>query len=71
MTLGRGSRSEAKGCDTDVSCPPQVGQSVYALGNPFGLDLSLTQGIVSGLGRELGSSLPFGLPITNVIQVGG
>mmetsp|Transcript_32256 Transcript_32256/g.71381 ORF Transcript_32256/g.71381 Transcript_32256/m.71381 type:complete len:448 (+) Transcript_32256:128-1471(+) len=43
-----------------------VGQKVYALGNPFGLDQSLTQGIVSGVGREIGS--PRGTPITNVIQ---
>jgi len=31
----------------------QVGQKTYAIGNPFGLDHTLTQGIISGLGREL------------------
>ena len=33
----------------------QVGQKVYAIGNPFGLDQSLTTGIVSALDREIES----------------
>lgn len=45
-----------------------VGQQVYAIGNPFGLDQSMSRGIVSGLGRELPSSATGGVPITNVIQ---
>jgi len=32
-----------------------VGQSVFAIGNPFGLDQSLTTGIISALGREITS----------------
>jgi len=32
----------------------KVGQKVYAIGNPFGLDWSLTNGIVSALDRSLG-----------------
>jgi S1-C subfamily serine protease len=31
----------------------QVGQSVLAIGNPFGLDHSLTSGIISALGRPI------------------
>lgn len=31
----------------------KVGQNVYAIGNPFGLDHTLTTGIISGLDREI------------------
>ena len=44
----------------------QVGQSVFAIGNPFGLDQSLTTGVVSALGREIESVTR--RPIQGVIQ---
>ncbi|MFO0415705.1 MAG: S1C family serine protease [Pseudomonadota bacterium] len=43
-----------------------VGQRVYAIGNPFGLDHTLTTGIISGLGREIKSVTE--RPIQGVIQ---
>ena len=43
-----------------------VGQKVLAIGNPFGLDQTLTTGIISGLGREIMSMS--GRPIVGVIQ---
>ena len=33
----------------------QVGQKAFAIGNPFGLDQSLTTGVVSALDREIGT----------------
>lgn len=44
----------------------RVGRKVLAIGNPFGLDATLTTGVVSALGREIIS--PNQRKITNVIQ---
>ncbi len=44
----------------------KVGQVAYAIGNPFGLDQSLTMGIISALKRRLPTS--GGREVANVIQ---
>jgi S1-C subfamily serine protease len=44
----------------------KVGQFTFAIGNPFGLDQSMTMGIVSALGREVDSAS--GRPIHGAIQ---
>ncbi len=44
----------------------RVGQKVFAIGNPFGLDQTLTTGIVSALGREI--TAVTGRTIRDVIQ---
>lgn len=44
----------------------KVGQRALAIGNPFGLDHTLTTGVISGLGRVVRS--PTNRPISNVIQ---
>ena len=43
-----------------------VGQKVFAIGNPFGLDQTLTTGVVSALGREI--TAVTGRTIHDVIQ---
>ena len=55
-------RALAVGTSHDLS----VGQEVLAIGNPFGLDHSLSRGIISGLSREIRSVS--GRPIQGVIQ---
>jgi 2-alkenal reductase len=44
----------------------KVGQSAYAIGSPWGLDQSLTTGVISGLRREMPTTR--GHEITNMIQ---
>ncbi len=44
----------------------QVGDPVYAIGNPYGLNETLTRGIVSALGRSI--SAPNGSKIAGAIQ---
>ena len=48
------------------SSSAQVGDAVYAIGNPYGLEETLTRGIVSALDREI--SAPDGATIAGAIQ---
>ena len=50
----------------DSSAATAVGDPVYAIGNPFGLDRTMTAGIVSATGRDI--QAPNGLTIQNAIQ---
>src|SRR5690348_3645237 len=51
---------------TGQSSNLQVGQRTFAIGDPFGLDQTLTTGIVSALGRTMASVV--NTPIEDVIQ---
>lgn len=44
----------------------EVGQAVYAIGNPFGFQLTLTKGVISSLGRTL--MTPQGKKLKGLIQ---
>jgi putative serine protease PepD len=44
----------------------QVGDPAYAIGNPFGLDRTMTGGMVSAVGRDINA--PNGFTIPNAIQ---
>jgi putative serine protease PepD len=48
------------------SADVEVGDPVYAIGNPFGLERSLTAGIVSAVDRDI--EAPNGFTITDAIQ---
>jgi S1-C subfamily serine protease len=61
-----GAIGRAKGLPIGTSQDLVVGQAVLAIGSPFGLDYTLSTGVISGLGREIpGLS---GLPIHGAIQ---
>jgi len=46
---------------------PQQGERVFAFGSPFGFKFSMSEGIISGLGRDPSSATEFG-GFTNFIQ---
>lgn len=57
---------EIKAASLGTSHDLHVGQSCFAIGNPYGYENTLTTGVVSGLGREIPS--PNGQPIRGAIQ---
>src|SRR5690349_13179150 len=66
LALLKVSASGLKPLSLADSSQVQVGDAAYAIGNPFGLDRTLTVGVVSALQREIDS--PNGLSIDDVIQ---
>ncbi|XP_068637046.1 protease Do-like 1, chloroplastic [Aristolochia californica] len=60
-------KDKLKPIPVGISADLLVGQKVFAIGNPFGLDHTLTTGVISGLRREI-SSAATGRPIQDVIQ---
>ena len=61
-----GRRSRPRGADLGDSSTVQVGDSTAAIGNPFGLDRTLTTGVVSAVHRTI--SAPNGIAIHDVLQ---
>jgi S1-C subfamily serine protease len=58
--------SQLKPLPVGESADLLVGQKTFAIGNPFGLDQTLTTGIVSAVGREIVGHA--GKPIQDIIQ---
>jgi S1-C subfamily serine protease len=46
---------------TFAGMPPQIGETVHAVGTPFGLGQTVTRGIVSALDRAIDATTPFGM----------
>ena len=66
LPRGRGQHKLPK-IDLGRSDSLRVGQFTFAIGNPYGLDRSLTFGIISALGRDITTDKG-STPIKNVIQ---
>src|SRR4051812_7460875 len=66
LALLKVSASNLKPLALGDSSTVQVGDPAYAIGNPFGLDRTLTTGVISALQREISS--PNGFSIDDVLQ---
>ena len=66
LALLKVSATNLKALQLADSSSVEVGDDAYAIGNPFGLDRTLTVGVVSALQREISS--PNGFSIDDVIQ---
>jgi len=66
VDLPKGKKALLKTLVRGDSTSLRVGQQVFAIGNPFGLDHTLTKGIISGVGRTIMSV--GNRPIQGVIQ---
>jgi S1-C subfamily serine protease len=60
-------REKLRPIDLGTSHDLEVGQKAFAIGNPFGLSLTMTKGIISALDRSIES--PARTPIPGVIQI--
>jgi len=60
--------NEFKPLEIISSSDLSVGDPVIAIGNPLGLDSTMTIGIVSQIGRTIRESLAGNFPIANIIQ---
>lgn len=63
----RPSSDKIKKIELGTSHDLEVGQKAYAIGNPFGLSLTMTKGIISALDRVIES--PAKTPIPGIIQI--
>jgi S1-C subfamily serine protease len=61
-------QSECKPLEIVSSSTLEVGDPVLAIGNPYGLEGSMTTGIVSALGRTITEEMSGSYPIADVIQ---
>ena len=68
LSVNNASESQFKPVEIVSSSTLRVGETVIAIGNPYGLVGSLTTGVVSALGRTITEDYAGGFSIANIIQ---